>query len=117
MGWFSIYSVSEGAVRLPVYVIVQIWDVSFFFINSKRGDSHPTHNSNPTCTRTYIHPPPSNTCWTSNRNARAHHFLLALPLPGSNPTGINTPHNPATDIQHSPVYEDGTDSEFRNVGN
>jgi len=26
-------------------------------------------------------------------------------------------HNPATDILHSPAYEDGTDSEFRNVGN
>ena len=23
---------------------------------------------------------------------------------------------PATDILHSPAYEDGTDSEFRNVG-
>jgi len=31
--------------------------------------------------------------------------------------GINTPHNPATDILHSPAYEDGTDSEFQNVGN
>jgi len=30
---------------------------------------------------------------------------------------INTPHNPATDILHSPACEDGTDSEFRNVGN
>jgi len=28
-----------------------------------------------------------------------------------------TTHNPATDILHSPAYEDGTDSEFRNVGN
>ena len=25
------------------------------FINSKRGDSHPVHNSNPTRTRTYIY--------------------------------------------------------------
>jgi len=31
---------------------------SHCFINLKRGDSHPTHNSNPTCTGTYIHPPP-----------------------------------------------------------
>ena len=31
--------------------------------------------------------------------------------------GINTPHNPSTDILHSRAYEDGTDSEFRNVGN
>jgi len=47
---------------------------------------------------------------------RANYFLLALPLPRSNPIGINTPHNPATDILHSPAYEDGTYSEFRNVG-
>jgi len=32
-------------------------------------------------------------------------------------SGINAPHNPSTDILHSPAYEDGTDSEFRNVGN
>ena len=32
-------------------------------------------------------------------------------------SGIYTTHNPATDILHSPAYEDGTDSEFRNVGN
>ena len=31
--------------------------------------------------------------------------------------GIYTTHNPATDILHWPAYEDGTDSEFRNVGN
>jgi len=37
-------------------------------------------------------------------------------LPPTQP-GINTPHNPATDILHPPAYEDGTDSEFRNVGN
>jgi len=47
----------------------------------------------------------------------AHHCLLALPLPLSNQSGINTPHTPSTDILHSPAYEDGTDSEFRNVGN
>ena len=32
-------------------------------------------------------------------------------------SGINTPHNPSNDILHSPGYEDGTDSEFRNIGN
>ena len=31
MGWFSIYLVSEGAVRLPVYVNIQKWEVSFIF--------------------------------------------------------------------------------------
>jgi len=86
---------------------------SHCFINSKTGDSHPTHNSNPTCTHTYIQPPASTTCWTSNRPTRAHYFLLALPLPCSNRNSINTPHNPSTDIFHSPAYEDGTDSEFR----
>jgi len=42
---------------------------------------------------------------------RAHHF------PAQAQPGINTPHNPSTDILHSPAYEDGTDSEFRKVGN
>jgi len=31
--------------------------------------------------------------------------------------GIYTMHNPATDILHSPSYEDGTDCEFRNFSN
>ena len=31
MGRFSIYLVSEGAVRLPVYVDIQKWEVSFIF--------------------------------------------------------------------------------------
>jgi len=60
-------------------------------INSKRGDSHPVHNSNPTCTRTYIHPHPSTTCWTSTRPVQAHYFLLALPLLRSNPTRYKYP--------------------------
>ena len=38
-------------------------------------------------------------------------------LPAPTQSGINTPHNSSTDILHSPAYEDGTDSEFRNVGN
>jgi len=29
MGGFSIYSVSEGAAHLPVYVYIQKWEVSF----------------------------------------------------------------------------------------
>jgi len=45
---------------------------------------------------------------------RAHYFLLA---PAPTQPVINTPHNPSTDILHSPAYEDGTDSEFRNVSN
>jgi len=31
------------------------------------------------------------TCWTSNRPARAHYFLLALQLPRSNPTRYKYP--------------------------
>jgi len=31
MGGFSIYSVSKGAVRLPVYVNIQKWEMSFIF--------------------------------------------------------------------------------------
>jgi len=31
MGGFSIYLVSEGAVRHPVYVDIQKWEVSFIF--------------------------------------------------------------------------------------
>ena len=34
MGGFSIYLVSEGAVRLPVYVNIQKWEVSIFYRHS-----------------------------------------------------------------------------------
>jgi len=37
-------------------------------------------------------------------------------FPSPTQPGINTPHNTSTDILHSAAYEDGTDSEFRNVG-
>jgi len=43
------------------------------------------------------------------------YWLCHFPAPTQ--PGINTPHNPSTDILHSPAYEDGTDSEFRNVDN
>jgi len=43
------------------------------------------------------------------------YWLCHFPTPTQ--PGINTTHNPATDILHSHAYEDGTDSEFRNVGN
>ena len=43
------------------------------------------------------------------------YWLCHFPAPTQ--LGINTPHTPSTDILHSPAYEDGTDSEFRNVGN
>ena len=38
-------------------------------------------------------------------------------FPAQTQPGINSTHSPATDILHSPAYEDGTGSEFRNVGN
>jgi len=42
------------------------------------------------------------------------YWLCHFPAPIQ--PGINTPHDPSTDMLHSPAYEDGTDSEFRNVG-
>ena len=86
------------------------------FINSNRGDSHPIHNSNPTAHAliyTLPAPLPAGPLPTPYRHTTSYwlcHFLA--------PTQphINTPHNPSTDIFHSPAYEDGTDSEFRNVG-
>jgi len=41
--------------------------------------------------------------------------LCGVFIPGR--VGAGKWHNPATDILHSSAYEDGTDSEFRNVGN
>ena len=43
------------------------------------------------------------------------YWLCHFPAPTQ--PGINAPQNPSTDIIHSPAYEDGTDSEFRNVDN
>ena len=42
------------------------------------------------------------------------YWLCHFPAPAR--LGINTPHTPSTDILHSLAYEDGTDSEFQNVG-
>ena len=44
-------------------------------------------------------------------------WLVHFPAPNQPGILVNVPHNPATDILHSPAYEDGTDSEFRNVAN
>ena len=87
------------------------------FRNSKRVDSDPIHNSKPTRTRTYIHPPPPLPAGllTASYGHTASYWLCHFPAPTQ--PGINTPHKPSTDILHSPAYEDGTDSEFRNVGN
>jgi len=64
---------------------------SHCFINSKRGDNPPTHNSNPHLHTHLYTPSPSTTCWTTNCPARAHHFLLALPLPRSKPNQVYIP--------------------------
>ena len=48
-------------------------------------------------------------------NSPASYWLCHFPAPTQ--PGINTPRNPATDILHSPAYEDGTDTEFWNVAN
>ena len=84
------------------------------FINSKRGDNPPTHNSNPTCTCTYIPPPLPAALLPALCGHTTSYWLCHFPAPTQ--LGINTPHTPSTDILHSPAYEDGTDSEFRSVG-
>jgi len=56
-----------------------------------RGDNPPTHNSNSHLHTHLYTPSPSTTCWTANRHARAHHFLLALPLPRSKPNQVYIP--------------------------
>ena len=61
------------------------------FINSKRGDRHPVNNSDPTRTRTYIHPTPPLPAGLLIRPVRALYFLLALQLPRSNPTRYKYP--------------------------
>ena len=53
--------------------------------------------------------------WQSPYGHTTSYWLCHFPAPTQ--PGINTPHNPDTDILHSSAYEDGTDSEFRNVGN
>ena len=64
----------------------------------------------------YTHPPllPAGLL-TAPHGHTTSYWLCHFPAPTQ--PGINTPHNPATDILHSPTYEVGTDSEFRNVGN
>ena len=86
---------------------------SHCFINSKKGDNPPTHNSNSHLHTHLYTPSPSTTCCTTNRPARAHHFLLARPLPRSKPNQVYIPCTilPLTyfiDV----AYEDGTDSEL-----
>ena len=91
---------------------------SHCFINSKRGDSNPTHNSNSHLhTHLYTPSPPPIPAGllTAPHGHTTSYWLCHFPAPTQ--PGINTPHNPATDILHSPAYEDVTDSEFRNVDN
>jgi len=91
---------------------------SHCFINTKRGDSHPTHTTviPPAHALIYTLPLPLPAgLLTAPHGHTTSYWLCHFPAPTQ--PGINTPHIPATDILHSPAYEDGTDSEYRNVGN
>ena len=60
---------------------------SHFFKNLKRGDNHPTKNSNPTCTA-IIHPPspPLTVCLSAPTSHGSTSYWLPLPTSPSNPT-------------------------------
>jgi len=82
---------------------------SHYVINSKGRDNPPTHNSNSQLHRTYIHPPPPLPAGplTAPHGHTTSYWLGHFPAP--NPTRyiyIYITHNPATDILHSPAYED-----------
>jgi len=64
---------------------------SHCFINSKTGDSHPTHNSNPTRTHTYIHSPPPLPAGplTAPHGHTISYWLCHFPAP--NPTRYKYP--------------------------
>jgi hypothetical protein len=60
---------------------------SLFFTHLKRGDNHPTKNSNPSCTAIiYTLPPPSHGLPIRSNLTRAHFLFVALPTSPSNPT-------------------------------
>jgi len=66
--------------------------------------------------RIYTFPPPLPAgLITAPHGHTTSYWLCHFPAPTQ--PGMNTMHNRATDILHSPAYEDGTDSEFRNGGN
>ena len=70
------------------------------YINSRKGDSHSVHYSDPTRTRTCI-PPPSTTCWYIHPpclGTRPYHWLRHFPI--TTLSGINTPHTPSPVILH-----------------
>ena len=80
---------------------------SYYFINSKGRDNPPTHNSQfpiPNC-NVLIYTLPLHYLQTTNRPARAHHFLLARPLPRSKHNQIYIPHTilPLTYFIHLPM--------------
>ena len=64
----------------------------------------------------YTLPPPLPAALLPNLYGHTTSYWLCH-LPAPTQLGINTPHTPSIDILHSPAYEDGTDNEFRNVGN
>ena len=92
---------------------------SHFFKNLKRGDNHPTKNSNPSCTAIIYTLPLSHGLPIRSNLTRAHFLLVAtsdFPLQSNLPNKYIYPVHHVTDILHPPAYEDGTDKEFRNVG-
>ena len=85
---------------------------SHFFKNLKRGDNHPTINSNPSCTAIIYTLPPSQGPPIRSNLTRAHFLLVVtsdFPLQSNLPNRYIYPVHPATDILHPPAYEDGTD--------
>ena len=58
-------------------------------LHKLKGRGQPSsHNRNSHLHTHFYKPSLSITCWNSNRPARAHHFLLALPIPSSKPNHI-----------------------------
>ena len=68
---------------------------NYCYIDSRKGDSHWVHNSDPTRTRTYICLPlPQPVVTPPSPSGQSHsHWLRNFPT--TTPSGINTPHVPS----------------------
>ena len=84
------------------------------YINSRKADSHPVHNSDPT--RTFICLPLSQLIVTPPTPSGHSPSHWLRPIPTTTHSGINTPHVSSPVILHPPAHEVGTDTGFRNVG-